>query len=118
MSITPLQIYLVLQADTIINTFQVLTVISMVALLILGIFALVCDGDDIAKITKCMKILFIPILFCGTASALLPSTKTLAAMIVIPAIADSSVIQKDAPEIYKLAVDRLKSSLQPEVEKP
>lgn len=44
-------------------------------------------------------------------SALMPSSKTIAVMVVAPAIINSEPIQKDLPEIYQLAKDALKSTL-------
>lgn len=41
----------------------------------------------------------------------IPSTQTLCAMFVLPRITASEAIQKDLPEIYNLAVEKLKSSL-------
>jgi hypothetical protein len=45
--------------------------------------------------------------------ALVPTSKTIAMMVVIPAIANSKVIQQDLPDIYNAAVEALKSSLKP-----
>lgn len=49
----------------------------------------------------------------GAAIAFLPSTKTLAATYVVPAIASSAAVQKDFPELYSLAVGKLKEQLAP-----
>jgi len=51
------------------------------------------------------------------AATLMPSTKTLCAMFVVPAIVNSQAVQKDFPELYALAVEKLKSQLTPELEK-
>lgn len=51
-------------------------------------------------------------------SLFLPSSKTYAAMVIVPAIAQSDAIQKDLPEVYKAAVEKLKESLKVEAEKP
>jgi predicted MFS family arabinose efflux permease len=41
----------------------------------------------------------------------LPTSKTIACMYVIPAVANSTPIQKDIPEVYKMAIDKFKSEL-------
>ncbi len=46
-----------------------------------------------------------------TASCFLPSSKTIAMMVALPAIANSEPIQKDLPELYQLAKDALKEQI-------
>jgi len=46
----------------------------------------------------------------------LPSTSTLCAAYVIPAVANSQAVQKDFPELYDLAISRLKDQLKPVTE--
>ena len=41
----------------------------------------------------------------------IPNSKVLATMIILPEIANSEVIKKDLPEIYNLAVEKLKTEL-------
>ena len=41
----------------------------------------------------------------------IPSSKVLVTMIILPEIANSEVIKKDLPEIYNLAVEKLKTEL-------
>lgn len=43
--------------------------------------------------------------------ALIPDSKTVAAMYVIPKIAESDIIQKDVPDLYRSAMDALKEKL-------
>jgi len=45
------------------------------------------------------------------ATALLPSSRTIAAMYVLPRIAESRVIQTDLPELYDMAIGALKDQL-------
>lgn len=49
--------------------------------------------------------------FCWLVVALLPSSKTIAMMVAIPAIANSEPIQKDIPELYQLAKEALKEQI-------
>lgn len=44
-------------------------------------------------------------------SALLPGSKTIAMMVVVPALVESKAIQQDLPELYELGVSALKSQL-------
>jgi hypothetical protein len=50
----------------------------------------------------------IPLLICIILSALLPDSKTAAAMYVIPAIANNETIKAESKEIYELAKEGLK----------
>ncbi len=45
---------------------------------------------------------------CGTGKMLIPSSKTIAMMYVIPAVANSAPIQRDLPIFYDAAVEALK----------
>lgn len=47
----------------------------------------------------------------GLVALALPSSRTIALMYVLPRVADSEAIQRDVPELYRLAVDALKSEL-------
>jgi len=47
----------------------------------------------------------------GVFGVVLPSSKTVALIVVIPAIINSEPIQKDLPEIYQMAKDALKQTL-------
>jgi hypothetical protein len=49
--------------------------------------------------------------FLASLAFLVPSSKTIAMMVAIPAIANSEPIQKDLPELYQLAKDALKEQI-------
>lgn len=51
-------------------------------------------------------------------SAILPSSKTAAAMLIIPAIANSVTIQNEAKDIYALAKQGLSELVKPDQPKP
>ena len=53
----------------------------------------------------------------GTAALAMPSSRTIALMYVLPRVAESDVIQRDVPELYRLAIDALKSELTGGIEK-
>jgi hypothetical protein len=59
------------------------------------------------------KIAVVCMAIAGALSAFLPGTKTLAAAYVVPAIASSQAVQKDFPELYDLAINKLKEQLKP-----
>lgn len=48
---------------------------------------------------------------CLLAAIFLPSTKTAAAMFVIPAVANNETIQKEAGDLYKLAKQALREAV-------
>lgn len=47
----------------------------------------------------------------GAIRTITPSSDTIAMMVVIPQITQSSVVQKDIPELYRSAVEALKRQL-------
>jgi hypothetical protein len=53
---------------------------------------------------------------CGLMNVLIPTSKTVAMMVIIPGIANSSVIQEDVPELWDVAVKALKEKLTSEKE--
>lgn len=66
---------------------------------------------------------FLPYAFAAiSVASFLPSSRTAAAMIVIPAIASNETIQREAGDLYQIAKDGLRELVKPdapkEVEKP
>lgn len=127
--ITPFEVYLVMQLDTISN-------VSLFALCILGLtFAILsgtagmmyADGDkeDSAALKRVLRKIFPYLLVSLMVSTFLPSTKTAAAMIVLPALTSDEVVKplgNEARELYDLAKQALKkavdgSTTEPKVEK-
>lgn len=108
----PFTIYLVGIADSFICTSIILAFILLIYFL-LGLISNKendCEkGDkDYVAGTKQSFIIAIIFIICATFT---PSTKLLATMIILPEIANSEVIKKDLPEIYDLAVEKLKTEL-------
>jgi hypothetical protein len=97
------------------NMLVALAVISGAAslFLILASAMLASDEEEIPKWVKgsikCSLSVFLAVLLVGS---IVPSTKTLATMIILPKIANSQVFQKDVPALYNLAIDRLKEILE------
>ncbi len=118
--ITAWQVYLVMQLDNIRDVLGVCTVILGVSLLFGGAFgAFVVSemcGDRQAGCWKMYRrlvstgmVLFSLLLICTT---FIPSSKTVAAMIVLPAITSETVIDNvtpEAKELYGLAKEALKN---------
>lgn len=126
--ISPLEIYLVLQMDSIKEATQVSAVVSgagvLGSLFIGGLVASVDSWDDVAKreskavlrtaAYKWTKRLALVCSLSAALVALLPSTKTLAAMLVIPAVMNSETVQKEAGELYTMAKTALEEAVKPE----
>lgn len=51
------------------------------------------------------------------ASAFVPSTKTAAAVVIIPTVANNETIQREAGDLYKLAKDALADAVKPDAPK-
>ena len=114
MTISPSTIYWIMQADQILNFFSgiLLTcIITVVAMIVLAPFVVMIQEFFDYPIKKFLKIIACVASVSGLATAFIPSTKTLATMVVIPAIANSDVLQKDMPELYNLAKEKLKESI-------
>lgn len=120
--ISPWEIYWVMQLDSIGAATRVLAVISALVAaavwMVAGFMAMDAYGDDDkAAAKKFAAYGFKPGIAAGVllfASAFIPSTKTAAAMFVIPAIANNEAIQREAGDLYQLAKDGLRELVKPE----
>lgn len=107
---SPFLIYLI-------SIFEPIAVLSTILLIVLGIVigCLLLHNNFIKEphhkeiiIPKNLPRLFFICLFL---SIFVPSKETAYQMIVIPALVNSQAIQKDLPEIYNLAIEKLKKEL-------
>ena len=117
-----LTVYLILQADNISSALFTLLCFIAGVMALGAIITRICvadsggDEDRSAYWTthtqtySVTKALLSIALVCA-AHAFMPSTKTVCATLLIPAIANSDAIQKDVPELYTLAVEKLKDTL-------
>ena len=117
--ITPLNIYLIMQADKISSALFTISTIAIVVVILAFIWHDVnrdCYGNQgkINPITKSMITGIIATFLLATA---IPSTKTLCMMYALPAIVESKVVQTDFPELYNIALQATKEKLQ-EIVKP
>ena len=127
--ISPWDIYWVLQLDSINAAIATLAVGCGVAaaggLFIMamatnrGLPILQREGDDEAW-AKSKKIAARLVAACAAftlISAFLPSTRTAAAMFIIPAVANNETIQQEAGDLYKLAKEALANAVKPDAPK-
>jgi uncharacterized protein YqhQ len=102
--ITPFEVYIVMQADSVGKVVGLISILLGVATLMCLLFGHIEEEEKaIAAGKKTAIALIISLAF----SALLPSTKTAAAMIVIPAIVNNEALQKEAGDLYKIAKQAL-----------
>ncbi len=123
MQISPWLIYLWGQVDTWLSVFGFLagicSIIGLAGSIVTRLFA---DSDfPNRNEAGCIRKIFLGILIFGIFSIgvrlLVPNSKTIATMVVLPAIVNSQPIQKDLPEIYDIAIKALKEKLGAEEEK-
>jgi len=115
---SPWMIYLWLHADVVVNFIRpfvgITASLSIILLLIRSVAKRTQDSD--AKIfvqaTKGVAKLAWVFIFMLPVAVAMPDTKTIAAMYVIPKITESDIIKKDLPEIYDLAISKLKAELE------
>ena len=123
--ITASEIYWILKFDAIQNIFIIFSVITALFCAVIGVFWGMLAFDAISYYEKeamklagvCRKRFFssvcvlVVLIFL---SALTPSTKQIAMIKVIPAIANSEIvgeISADAKEIYRMGVNAIKETL-------
>lgn len=126
--ITAWQIYWVMQLDSIGCFVFAAFVISLVCGGCAFLFAAIHAGDDHwswncdrigqrqdfrRTLYRWGRLAIAASLVCGLAAALIPSTKTAAAMIVIPAVANNEAIQHEAGDLYGIAKDALRELARP-----
>lgn len=114
---TPFNIYLWQQADSFGNSLLLFSLACGSLGAVATIFSFLAEAEgDFEKTTldACRKIAIRAVTTCviaATLATLLPSSKTIALMYVLPEIANSKVMQQDVPELYDMAVKALKDQL-------
>lgn len=114
---TPLNIYLWQQADTFGNSLCMLASVCGLLGAMITAFSVVAWAEGFFEkvmLDACRKIGIRAVITCvitATLATLLPSSKTIALMYVLPEIANSKVMQQDVPELYDMAVKALKDQL-------
>lgn len=117
MEITPWTIYLWQLADTLddfLSTFAIVMLVPAAAIILLSLMAQADGAMEEKTANKARKLSFIAVA-CGVclafAATIVPSSKTIAMMVIIPKIADSKVLQQDVPDLYNAAIEALKDHL-------
>lgn len=115
-TISPWTIYWVLQLDNIGNASEMVAFLGLFALPFLWGFVL-SELKSLAAFVFAVGVTVVW-LAVATAAIFLPSTKTAAAMFVIPAIANNETIQREAGDLYGLAKQALVRAGAPEPKAP
>lgn len=104
---SPWLIYAFGQVD---NVREVLGMLSLFGVIGCGATNVVgwIEGNDIPR---WIRGAFVGSVLAGLVALALPSSRTIALMYVLPHVAESEAIQRDVPELYRLAVDALKAEL-------
>ncbi len=108
---SPWLIYAWLQVDAVRAVFGTASVLGIFFGCMAGVFAFT---DGIA-VPGWARAAVVSGAIVGLVTLALPSSRTIALMYVLPRVADSEVIQRDVPELYRMAVDALKSQLSDEL---
>jgi hypothetical protein len=120
MTLTPFTVYLIMQADAVCCVLGITAAIAGMALAFIT-FSIFDDSSaesafETFKEMKMKRWWLLWLLALLPVAIAIPNTKTLAAMYVVPAIANSEPIQKDFPQLYDLAINKLKEQLKPATE--
>lgn len=110
--ISPWDIYLVMQLDSINGTFEWMAWMCAIAAGGIAFVHLITEGE--AGSWRSVKIALAISLASAFATAFIPASKTAAAMLVIPAIANNEAIQREAGDLYQLAKDGLRELVKPD----
>jgi hypothetical protein len=107
--ITPFQVYIVMQLDSILAVSILISVLTSIACAILGFVYLAEGGSRVLRFLKGIgALLILSLAMC----AFLPGSKTVAAMYILPKLATTENVAEmstEAKELYKLAKACLKN---------
>lgn len=116
MKLEPWMVYLWGTIDAINGLLLAIGIVLLVAAFFLALAGfdtdiMLSDEDEREGAKKWMRRCMILSIPAWLAFTLMPNSKTLAIMVVAPAIVNSKPIQQDIPEIYAVAIDALKTKL-------
>ena len=130
-------IYWILQLDNIGGMVGVASVLAAILLAVLIVYALICQNsnpeewisseyknkaqralDRAPSVTKAAKKTGFLLAGLLAFSAFLPTTKTAAAMVILPAIVNNERIQHEAGDLYQLAKQALANAVAPDKPEP
>jgi hypothetical protein len=114
--ISPWTVYWVMQADSLRGCVVAAGTLSATAACFAGLAFIMAtatgDRDTIPVTARFLRGFSIATLVTFTFLPFAPTTKTLCAVLTIPAIANNETLQVDATEIYRLGMERLKEGLE------
>lgn len=108
MNITPLTIYLWQLADKVQGMF---CAASIVLAIIIFLILFICTVEECTPPWKTLMTFTVGFVLSILAYLIVPSSNTVAMMVVIPKIAESKAVQQDLPDLYNAAVQALKDQL-------
>jgi len=108
----PWLIYAWSQADTVRDALGMAALVAG----ILGGMTIAFSLEEGNEVPRLARNAIVAAALAGLVALVLPSSRTIALMYVLPRVADSEAIQRDVPELYRLAVDALKAELTKGVE--
>lgn len=119
-------VYWLFKLDDIQTLFQVASFILVIGAMVSTVGYFISrsyyDKQDKKTCLKFMRPLIPVAITCLVVAVLIPSTKTMAAIIVLPKIVSAEnldMVAKDGGDIYKLAMERIKDTLgQVQADKP
>ena len=111
-------IYWVMQLDSINGTLTWIAVLASFSLIVCAFAWAACNFDDgIGKrVAKWLKATLATLAVTFLLGTFIPSTKTAAMMLVIPAVANNEAIQREAGDLYGIAKDALRELAKPKQE--
>lgn len=126
MTISPFALYLILQLDSIKQGLEALIVgmfIVTIATLLVAVFR--CDfkreekqkeiwAQHMPYVKGCAAVMLLSLV----TNTLVPSTKSMAAIVVVPAIVNNETVQQEAGELYDLAKQALAKAVATEPKPP
>lgn len=113
MTVSPFEVYMIMQLDSLISLFKGFAWAAGILGVMFFAFGLICWASSIEEEDqgiilgrKCFKFttwVCVPaLLFCMVTSTLLPNTKTIAAMYLVPTVINNEQVQKLPEDLLKL----------------
>jgi len=117
MNIDATTIYLWQLADEVRHLFSGATLLSVIGAIAFSVFYGILKEDRSEALAKSflglIRASIATLVLSAICSTFIPTSKTIAMMVVLPKIVDSKVIQQDLPDIYNAAMEALKAALKP-----
>jgi hypothetical protein len=109
MEITTMQMYWLVMLDSIVGLLIFIVACIFIALIPVLIFISELPSSERPVYYGVVRRLISTLLICGFVSALIPSTKEMAAILIVPKIVNSEKVQMVGNKVYDLAVEWMES---------